>query len=249
MSTPVFVFAPLSQGAFLALATRITAIALLVIAWCPTLPAQMRGMRATSRPVRIGIGPQVRPQLGMRRTGAIVSRSRFFPVNRFPFRNRRQFNFFLANACFNHPFFDPLLCRRFLFRNSLLFAQPLLLPYPIYADTAYGEPEQYVPTEQDQASDLSGRIDRLTDEVERLREEQESAKNQQLPSQARQAVEPNPLRILVFRDGHRSEIQNYAVVGDTLWALTEEHAKKIPMSDLDLSATKKANADQGLEFP
>jgi hypothetical protein len=63
-------------------------------------------------------------------------------------------------------------------------------------------------------------------------------------------MEPNPpVRILVFRDGHRSEIMNYAVVGDTLWALTEEHARKIPISDLDMSATKKANEDQGLQFP
>jgi hypothetical protein len=195
------------------------------------------------------MGPQVRPQLAARRTVVIASHGRFFVVRRFPFRHHGHFNFFLANACFNDPFFDPFLCRRFFFPNSLFLAQPLLVPYPIYADTAYSEPEQYVPTEQYQQPDLSGRIDRLTDEVERLREEQESAKNQQLTSQGKQAVEATPPRILVFRDGHRSEIQNYAVVGDTLWDLTEEHARKIPMSDLDLSASKKANADQGLDFP
>ena len=54
--------------------------------------------------------------------------------------------------------------------------------------------------------------------------------------------------ILVFRDGHRNQIQNYAVVGQTLWVFTEQRAQKIPISDLDLEATKKMNADRSVEF-
>lgn len=74
-----------------------------------------------------------------------------------------------------------------------------------------------------------------------MREEQESAKNQQQAAlnEPKQAMKPNPpTRILVFRDGHRSEIMNYAVLRDTLWAVTEEHARKIPISDLDMSELK-----------
>jgi len=172
-------------------------------------------------------------------------------VQRFPFHHRRHFNSFFANACFTDPLFDPFFCRRFFLRNSVFFAEPVFLPYPIYADASYGAPEESLRAEQHQQSELIGTIDRLADELERLREEQESAKNQQQAvNKHGQAMEPNPpTRILVFRDGHRCEIQNYAVVGDTLWALTEEHARKIPMPDLDMSATKKANEDQGLEFP
>jgi len=172
-------------------------------------------------------------------------------VRRFPFHRRRHFNPFFANACFTNPFFAPFFCRQFFLGNSAFLAEPVFLPYPIYDDTSFEAPEESIPAEQYQQSELSGRIDQLTDEVERLRGEQESAKNQQQSlNEHKQAIEPNtPRRILVFRDGRHSEIQNYAVVGDTLWVLTEQHARKIPMSDLDMSATKKANEDQGLEFP
>jgi len=30
-------------------------------------------------------------------------------------------------------------------------------------------------------------------------------------------IEENTPTILVFRDGHRSEVRNYAIVGKTLW--------------------------------
>jgi hypothetical protein len=38
--------------------------------------------------------------------------------------------------------------------------------------------------------------------------------------------------VLMFRDGHRSEVQNYGIVGLTLWVFTERHAKKYPVGDL-----------------
>jgi len=58
-----------------------------------------------------------------------------------------------------------------------------------------------------------------------------------------------PSRILVFRNGQREEIQNYALVGDTLWILTAQRARKVQVSDLDMETTKKANGERGLEFP
>jgi hypothetical protein len=255
MGMQVFAFAPGSRGAWsFRTATKITAIALFVIASYPILLAQMHGIRATPRPIRVGTGPQARPGFSARRTGVTGARPlghRSFIVQRFPFRHHRHFSFFLANACFNDPFFDPFICRQFFFRQSRFFGEPLLLPYPVYAETSYAAPEQSVPGEEFEGADISGRIDRLTDEVERLREEQESAKNsEQTPGQGEQAAEANlPTRILVFRDGRRSEIQNYAMVGKILWVLTQERARKIPVSDLDMDATKKANADQGIEFP
>jgi len=255
MDMKVFVFALRNRGTPLpTLAIRISSLVLLVIASCPILLAQMRGMRAPARPARIGMGPQVRAGFSARRTsvlGARPLRHRSFMVQRLPFRRHRHFNFFFANACLNNPFFDPFLCRRVFFGNSLFFAQPLLLPYPVYADTSYAEPEASVPAEEYERANLSASIDQLTSEVGRLREEQESARNPQpTPSQGKQEAEANPpTRILVFRDGHRSEIQNYAMVGNTLWVLTRERATKIPVSDLDMSATREVNADQGIEFP
>ena len=54
--------------------------------------------------------------------------------------------------------------------------------------------------------------------------------------------------MLVFRDQHREEIQNYAIVGQTLWNFAPKHTEKIPLSDLDLPATAKANEDRGVTF-
>jgi hypothetical protein len=57
-----------------------------------------------------------------------------------------------------------------------------------------------------------------------------------------------PTTVLIFRDQHKKEIQNYAIVGQTLWNFAAQHAEKIPLSALDLPATAKANEDRGLTF-
>jgi len=56
-----------------------------------------------------------------------------------------------------------------------------------------------------------------------------------------------PPTVLVFRDQHKQEVQNYAIVGQTLWAFAPQH-QKIPLSDLDVAATTKANDDRGVTF-
>lgn len=57
-----------------------------------------------------------------------------------------------------------------------------------------------------------------------------------------------PATVLVFRDQHQKEIQNYAIVGQTLWNFAPQHTEKIPLSELDLPATTKANDDRGISF-
>lgn len=54
--------------------------------------------------------------------------------------------------------------------------------------------------------------------------------------------------ILVFRDGHQTEVLNYAIVGQTLYDLGTFVARKIPLSDLNLKATLKANQERGVEI-
>jgi len=54
--------------------------------------------------------------------------------------------------------------------------------------------------------------------------------------------------ILVFKDGHQLEVENYAVVGQTLCDLTSGHSRKIALADLDLPATQKQNDDRGVTF-
>lgn len=54
--------------------------------------------------------------------------------------------------------------------------------------------------------------------------------------------------VLVFRDQHKQEVENYAIVGDTLWNFAPQQTVKIPLSELDIPATIKANQDRGVRF-
>jgi len=63
-----------------------------------------------------------------------------------------------------------------------------------------------------------------------------------------QKAESVPATVLVFRDQRRQEVQNYAIVGETLWNFSPQRTQKIPLADLDLPATAKANEDRGVDF-
>jgi hypothetical protein len=60
--------------------------------------------------------------------------------------------------------------------------------------------------------------------------------------------EAAPATVLVFRDEHKQEVKNYAIVGQMLWVFDLQHTQKIPLSDLDLPATTKANDARGVDF-
>lgn len=84
----------------------------------------------------------------------------------------------------------------------------------------------------------------------RQREEEDAyARQAQTPTEAPAPAKPEPATVLVFRDQHQQEITNYAISGSTLWVLNDHVvAKKIPLTDLDLTATAKANDERGIEF-
>ena len=219
------------------------------------LPGQMRAMQHPSGPARISVGSpfrSVQPRstgFGVTRRSPFVRRSAF--VGSFGFRHHHRFHIFFGNTCFSDAFFDPFFCRQFFFRNRSFFAQPVFLPYPVYASSPYYQVAEQNPSATvDQETDLASEVDRLRDEIEGLRDEERSREEARQP--ASQPLPPGEEKtattILVFRDGRRSEIQNYAIVGQTLWMLTEQRARKVSMSDLDVEATRKLNADRGVEF-
>jgi hypothetical protein len=67
-------------------------------------------------------------------------------------------------------------------------------------------------------------------------------------AQAEEPVSAQPSTVLVFKDGHQSDVLNYAIVGDTLFDFAEGRTRKILLADLDLKATQKANDDRGVDF-
>jgi hypothetical protein len=72
-----------------------------------------------------------------------------------------------------------------------------------------------------------------------------------LPEQTAREASPEPAQpptILIFKDGHKEEVTNYAIVGNRLFDLSPGHYQKIAIADIDIPATQKANEDEGIEF-
>jgi hypothetical protein len=129
-------------------------------------------------------------------------------------------------------------------------------PYPGYAGSIYGAPAYsepaYAPSTQQSAVgqnevDLAYQVGRLSQEVEQL---QQNIRTYQAPVPTPSAGNAQPAVpvVLVFRDGRRMEIQNYAIIGQTLWVLDERTSTKFPLSDLDLDATQAENRSRGIRF-
>jgi hypothetical protein len=60
--------------------------------------------------------------------------------------------------------------------------------------------------------------------------------------------EDNDVRtLLVFKDGHRLEVSNYAIMGTTVYVFAGDR-RKIPVAELDVDATVRANDERGTDF-
>jgi hypothetical protein len=123
-------------------------------------------------------------------------------------------------------------------------------PYPeFYGDYAYSSADTTYPGYSPSASYVDpnsqylqqDQIDRLENEVEQLREDRAR-------SNAAANSQPQPATVIVFQDKHTEEVRNYAIVGETLWIFTEQRARKVLLSDLDVPATQKTNEDRGVDF-
>jgi hypothetical protein len=70
---------------------------------------------------------------------------------------------------------------------------------------------------------------------------------QPAPQSQETPAPPLPDTVLVYRDQHKQDVENYAIVGQTLWAFGSK-TQKSPLSDLDIQATERANDERGLAF-
>lgn len=71
------------------------------------------------------------------------------------------------------------------------------------------------------------------------------------PAASSTALTDEPTLTLIFKDGHRESVRNYALTGTSLIVLDNAASgrqQRIPLADLDLSATKQAAAQAGLDF-
>src|SRR5882724_2987076 len=232
------------------------------------LTAQMRGsFRGSGRSSGQGSGSMGRatfsagPSAGFRGgSGFAAARSgrnfgtHFSPQFRSQVRTRFGTNF---SRGFRPPFVGP---RRFRHRRFYSSFSPYYYGYAAYPSyyvdysyPGYSYSSQDAYPAYDYYADYSAQndaaqqqdIDRLEGEVARLREQRE------LPERAspKAPVEINSRpTVLVFRDRHTQEVQNYAIVGGTLWMFSEQRATKLPLSWLDVEATTKVNDERGVDF-
>jgi hypothetical protein len=101
--------------------------------------------------------------------------------------------------------------------------------------------------------ELAQQINQTSLEEQRMRRQEDQdlyARSDPTPQthEAETPEAPGPATVLVFRDQHKLEVQNYAIVGQTLWNFTGRRTQKIPLADLDLAATTKANDERGVDF-
>lgn len=126
---------------------------------------------------------------------------------------------------------------------------PLGIGTPVYVPYT-----QYVAVEPDDDYSYARGLPPIYDEevADRARVPKRSEEREPEPAPAAAApsetVADQPPTVLVFKDGHKTEVGNYAIVGDTLFELSDGRTRKILLADLDLPATEKANNDLGVDF-
>ena len=62
------------------------------------------------------------------------------------------------------------------------------------------------------------------------------------------AAEKPPTTLIVYRDGRQMEVQDYAILGKTLWVFSDQRTRQVPLADLDLAATQRVNGERGVDF-
>jgi hypothetical protein len=106
----------------------------------------------------------------------------------------------------------------------------------------------------EQTQQLQQQLNRLQDEVDRLHDQQYARPvSPDVPRPPSSPATPDKqetatFTVLIFKDQHREEVKNYAVVGRTLWIFSEQRARKIPLDQLNVPATQQANEERGLDF-
>lgn len=66
------------------------------------------------------------------------------------------------------------------------------------------------------------------------------------PAATPQDKDDSPSAVFIFKDGHQLETRNFAIMGQTLYDFTSSGLNKVQLSDLDTTATQKANDDRGI---
>ena len=222
----------------------LTATLLATPAW-----AQMRGMARPAGPGFATRAPIAAPTF---RSGPAMTFHRG-PGFAAGFPHGSHGRVFVGQPFFHHHhrrFFSPTFPFGFF---GGFYAAPAFYDSSMYS---YGSYDYANDPYYQQTQQLQQEVNRLGNEVQQLREQQAEVlsrptiREAPVPPESAKEAKPSPpiVTTLIFRDGHKQTIGNYAIVGPTLWILDEQQAKKIPLAQLDIPATRKTNEDHGVDF-
>ena len=137
-----------------------------------------------------------------------------------------------------------------------LYSMPFYYGYGDVVNPVDDSMEQtYGPVSSDRETERAGqlqqqyvddRLSRLEQQMDEMESTPKKSQSEEREPQAPAADQPDT--VLVFRDGHSIEVTNYAIVGDTIYDLSQGSRHKIALADLDLNATAKENDARGLDF-
>ena len=134
------------------------------------------------------------------------------------------------------------------------FFSPYLYPFLDYGSAPYGgapDDPPYDPNADYQAmaqNAIGLQLQRLTAEVQQMKFDQQ-AQSPLVAAVPQPAPPPAPPITIVLRNGQQLQVQNYAVMGATLWDFSNQPARKIPVSNIDVEASAKASSASGADFP
>ena len=163
-----------------------------------------------------------------------------------PVRGSSLINPGAASCLLNRSFAGSLYCRQYFSGRPSLGVEPV---YPAWFPTTGYETDQDAPPspEAEQDPQLAAQVGNLAAEVEMMREDQ-ARRDSRSAAPVGVVEENSPPTLLVYRDGHQMEIQNYAILGKTLWVFSGQRTRQVPLAELDLAATARVNEDRGVDF-
>ena len=160
-------------------------------------------------------------------------------------RDRDRFRFGFRNGFRNNCF--GYVCRYWGYPWGWGYWDPWLWDW-WNSDSRYNQDDEQNLALAEQINEQNLREQRLLEQEQADGDRDLYARSAAPRPQEYKQTAPVPDTVLVFRDQHKQEVQNYAIVGHTLWAFAPQHTQKIPLADLDLAATTKANDDRGVTF-
>lgn len=224
----------------------------------PVMTAQINGVPASVTSIGFGGNFNRVPGVpaGITSIGpfGLVPSNRFVPPTSFVGPN----NLIIPNNFVSNPFLrgrpNPPLFRHHprhdhnrFFGGVPVVAVPYALPVAVPVED-YGEDTSEVPESEYQGGptifDRRGPGSRQPNVPSAPQQQAVAAP----PASQPEPVAEQPTTVLVFNDGHELEIQNYAIVGDTLFDMTPGHRRRVLLSELNLPATSQKNENRGVDF-